>query len=264
MPNAAATLSLTLGLFGVRRIPAMLNFTAGVDGLQSAIKAAQIKTILTSRAFLEKGKLTNLVEKLQGVTVVCLEDLRPRFTLADKLWLMLYAIHNPRAATLRSAPDDIAVVLFTSGSEGKPKGVVLSHKSILSDVDQALTAVDASPANKILSAMPIFHSFGLTAGFMLPILNGIRLFLYPSPLHYSIVLALLRPRRHHHVRHADVHEALRQTRPPLRLSQSPPPPRRRGSSAPKCAISTSASSASASWKATAPPSARPSSPSTRP
>ncbi len=187
MPNAAATLSLTLGLFGVRRVPAMLNFTAGVDGLQSAIKAAQIKTILTSRAFLEKGKLTHLVEKLQGVNVVCLEDLRPRFTLGDKLWLMLYAIHNPRAATLRSTPQDIAVVLFTSGSEGKPKGVVLSHGSILANVDQALTVVDASPADKILSAMPVFHSFGLTAGFMLPILNGIRLFLYPSPLHYSIV-----------------------------------------------------------------------------
>lgn len=187
MPNAAATLSLTLGLFGMRRIPAMLNFTAGVDGLQSAIQAAQIKTILTSRAFLEKGKLTTLVEKLQGVTVVCLEDLRPRFTLGDKLWLMLYALHNPRAATIRSAPEDIAVVLFTSGSEGKPKGVVLSHKSILANVDQAITVVDASPADKILSAMPVFHSFGLTAGFMLPILNGIRLFLYPSPLHYSIV-----------------------------------------------------------------------------
>ncbi|HEY3443859.1 MAG TPA: AMP-binding protein [Paludibaculum sp.] len=187
MPNATATLSLTLGLFGVRRIPAMLNFTAGVDGLQSAIKAAQIKTILTSRAFLEKGKLTTLVEKLQGVTVVCLEDLRPRFTLGDKLWLMLWAIRNPRAATLRSAPDDVAVVLFTSGSEGKPKGVVLSHGAILANVDQSLTLVDASPADRILSAMPVFHSFGLTAGFMLPILNGIRLFLYPSPLHYSIV-----------------------------------------------------------------------------
>ncbi len=187
MPNATATLSLTLGLFGVRRIPAMLNFTAGADGLQSAIKAAQIKTILTSRAFLEKGKLSGLVEKLQGVTVVCLEDLRPRFTLADKLWLVLYALRRPRAATLHSQPEDVAVVLFTSGSEGKPKGVVLSHQSIVANVDQALTAVDASPTDRILSAMPVFHSFGLTAGFMLPILNGIRLFLYPSPLHYSIV-----------------------------------------------------------------------------
>ncbi len=187
MPNAAATLALALGIFGIRRIPAMLNFTAGVDGLQSAIRAARIKTILTSQAFLERGKLAPIVEKLQGVRIVLLEDLRKQLSLADKLWLVLYALRFPRAATIRSKPDDPAVVLFTSGSEGKPKGVVLSHWAILSDIEQALAVVDASRADKILSAMPVFHSFGLTAGFMLPIVSGIRVFLYPSPLHYSIV-----------------------------------------------------------------------------
>lgn len=187
MPNAAATLSLALGLFGARRIPAMLNFTAGSDGMQSALRAAKVKTVLTSRQFLEKGKLTATVERLQDVQVICLEDLRPRFTIADKLWLILYALPFPRAATRRSGPDEPAVVLFTSGSEGKPKGVVLSHWSILSDIEQIFAVVDVSRADKILSAMPVFHSFGLTAGFMLPIVSGIRLFLYPSPLHYSIV-----------------------------------------------------------------------------
>ncbi len=187
MPNAAATLALALGMFGVRRIPAMLNFTAGVEGLQSAIRAAQIKTILTSRTFLERGKLQPVVDRLQDVRIVLLEDLRQRLTLADKLWLVLYALRRPTAATLDPQPDDPAVVLFTSGSEGKPKGVVLSHWSILSDIEQALAVVDASRADKILSAMPVFHSFGLTAGFMLPVVSGIRLFLYPSPLHYSIV-----------------------------------------------------------------------------
>ncbi|MGC4049424.1 MAG: AMP-binding protein [Paludibaculum sp.] len=187
MPNAAATLCLALGLFGIRRIPAMLNFTAGVDGMQSALRAAKVKTILTSRQFLEKGKLTAVVEKLQGVNVVFLEDLRARLTLGDKLWLILYALPFPRAATKVTQPDEPAVVLFTSGSEGKPKGVVLSHWSILSDIEQVFSVVDVSRADKILSAMPVFHSFGLTAGFMLPIVSGIRLFLYPSPLHYSIV-----------------------------------------------------------------------------
>lgn len=187
MPNAAATLCLALGLFGVRRIPAMLNFTAGVDGMQSALRAAKVKTILTSRQFLEKGKLTAVVEKLQGVNVVFLEDLRARLTLGDKLWLILYALPFPRAATKISKPDEPAVVLFTSGSEGKPKGVVLSHWAILSDIEQVFSLIDVSRADKILSAMPVFHSFGLTAGFMLPIVSGLRLFLYPSPLHYSIV-----------------------------------------------------------------------------
>ncbi|MGJ5818794.1 AMP-binding protein [Paludibaculum fermentans] len=187
MPNAAATLCLALGLFGIRRIPAMLNFTAGVDGMQSALRAAKVKTVLTSRQFLEKGKLTAVVEKLQGIKVVFLEDLRAQLTLGDKLWLMLYALPFPRAATKRSNPDEPAVVLFTSGSEGKPKGVVLSHWSILSDIEQVFSVIDVSRADKILSAMPVFHSFGLTAGFMLPIVSGLRLFLYPSPLHYSIV-----------------------------------------------------------------------------
>lgn len=187
MPNAAATLCLALGLFGVRRIPAMLNFTAGVDGMQSALRAAKVKTILTSRQFLEKGKLTAVVEKLQGVNVVFLEDLRAKLTLGDKLWLILYALPFPRAATKISKPDEPAVVLFTSGSEGKPKGVVLSHWAILSDIEQVFSIIDVSRADKILSAMPVFHSFGLTAGFMLPVVSGIRLFLYPSPLHYSIV-----------------------------------------------------------------------------
>ncbi|QOY88235.1 AMP-binding protein [Paludibaculum fermentans] len=187
MPNAAATLCLALGLFGVRRIPAMLNFTAGVDGMQSALRAAKVKTILTSRQFLEKGKLTAVVEKLQGINVVFLEDLRAKLTLGDKLWLIFYALPFPRAATKTSQPDEPAVVLFTSGSEGKPKGVVLSHWAILSDIEQVFSIIDVSRADKILSAMPVFHSFGLTAGFMLPIVSGLRLFLYPSPLHYSIV-----------------------------------------------------------------------------
>ncbi|MBI4890210.1 MAG: AMP-binding protein [Acidobacteria bacterium] len=187
LPNAAATLALVLGLFGARRIPALLNFTAGVDGLQSAIRAARIRTILTSRAFLERGKLQPVVDKLRDVEIVLLEDLRQRLTLADKLWLVLYALRFPRAATADPDPDSPAVVLFTSGSEGKPKGVVLSHWNIMSNLEQILTTVDVSRADKIFSAMPAFHSFGLTAGLMLPAVSGIRLYLYPSPLHYAVV-----------------------------------------------------------------------------
>ncbi len=187
MPNASATLALFLGLLGRRRVPAMLNFTAGVDGLNSAAKAAKIKTIITSRAFVERANLQPVIDRLENIRIVLLEDLRPTLTLGDKLWLMSFAIWFPRAATLRSKPDEPAAVLFTSGSEGKPKGVVLSHWSILSNVHQCLTVMDVSRADKILSAMPVFHSFGLMAGFMLPLLGGLRVFLYPTPLHYSII-----------------------------------------------------------------------------
>lgn len=187
MPNAAATLALLLGMFAMRRIPAMLNFTAGLDGMQSAIRTARVKTVITSRAFLEKASLTEVARSLAGVELVYLEDLKAGMTLADKLWLVLYAMRLPRAATEPTRPEDPAVVLFTSGSEGRPKGVVLSHGAIVSDIAQCFAVIDISCADKILSAMPVFHSFGLTAGFMLPVLSGVRVFLYPSPLHFAIV-----------------------------------------------------------------------------
>ena len=187
MPNAAATVALLLGLLGRRRTPAMLNFTAGADGVQSACRAARVKTIITSRAFLERGKLQPLVDRLQGLEIVCLEDLRKRLTLGDKLWLMLYALRRPRAATLRSDADEPAAVLFTSGSEGRPKGVVLSHASILANVNQAIAMEDVSSLDRMFSAMPLFHSFGLTTGLFLPVLKGMPVFLYPTPLHYNII-----------------------------------------------------------------------------
>ncbi len=187
MPNAAATLALVLGLMSRRRVPAMLNFTAGLEGMQSAMRAAQVKTVITSRTFLERAKLEETVARLEGAHVVLLEDLRARLTPADKLWLLLFALRFPRRAALHAAPEEPAAVLFTSGSEGKPKGVVLSHWSILSDIEQALTVLDVSPADKIFSAMPVFHSFGLMAGFLLPVVSGIRVYLYPTPLHYAVI-----------------------------------------------------------------------------
>lgn len=187
MPNAAATLGLFLGLLWFRRVPAMLNFTAGADGLQSAMKAARIRLILTSRAFIERARLAPVIEKLTGSEVVYLEDLRPRLTLGDKLWLIAWALHHPRSVLAPNRPEAPAAILFTSGSEGKPKGVVLSHDSILANIEQGLAAFDVSPMDKMLSAMPVFHSFGLTANLVLPVVNGIPLFLYPSPLHYSVI-----------------------------------------------------------------------------
>ncbi|MBK9161492.1 MAG: bifunctional acyl-ACP--phospholipid O-acyltransferase/long-chain-fatty-acid--ACP ligase [Nitrosomonadales bacterium] len=187
LPNVAPTLSLIFGLTALRRVPAMLNYTAGTDGLQAACVAAQIQTIVASRAFVEQAKLTDKLSGLQAVRLIYLEDLREQVGLADKLWLVLYALRRPRAIELPTAPDEPAVVLFTSGSEGKPKGVVLSHRALLSNIAQVRAVIDFSVDDKVLNALPIFHSFGLTAGALLPVLTGANLFLYPTPLHYRVI-----------------------------------------------------------------------------
>jgi acyl-[acyl-carrier-protein]-phospholipid O-acyltransferase / long-chain-fatty-acid--[acyl-carrier-protein] ligase len=187
MPTAVPTLGLILGLNAFGRTPAMLNFTAGSDGLQSACTAAQVKTIITSKAFVTQGKLEPKLEDLQGICILYLEELRPQMHLIDKLWLMGFARWFPRAVMHKVAPEDTAVILFTSGSEGKPKGVVLSHDAILANIAQLRSIVDFSTEDKMLNALPIFHSFGLTAGTLLPIMGGIPLFLYPSPLHYRVI-----------------------------------------------------------------------------
>lgn len=187
LPNLAPTLGLLLGLSAFRRVPAMLNYSAGTEGMQAACTAAAIRTVITSRQFLEAGKLTDKVTALQDVRLVYLEDLKEQITLADKLWLMAYALWLPRCAALPASPEESAVVLFTSGSEGKPKGVVLSHRAILSNIAQVRAVIDFSVEDKVLNALPIFHSFGLTAGTLLPVLAGADLFLYPSPLHYRVI-----------------------------------------------------------------------------
>ena len=187
LPNVAPALSLIFGMSALRRVPAMLNYTAGTDGLQAACVAAEIRTIVTSRAFVEQAKLADKLAALQGVRLLFLEDLREGIMLTDKLWLVLYAMRCPRAVELAAVPDDPAVVLFTSGSEGKPKGVVLSHRALLSNIAQIRAVIDFSVEDKVLNALPIFHSFGLTAGALLPVLTGANLFLYPSPLHYRVI-----------------------------------------------------------------------------
>lgn len=187
MPNVAATLGLIFGMSALRRVPAMLNYTAGTEGLQVACVAAQIRTIIASRAFVEQAKLADKLAALKGVRLVYLEDLREQMGLPDKLWLIFYALRFPRLIALPTAPDDPAVVLFTSGSEGKPKGVVLSHRALLSNIAQIRAVIDFSVEDKFLNALPIFHSFGLTAGALLPVLTGTNLFLYPTPLHYRVI-----------------------------------------------------------------------------
>ena len=186
MPSITNTLALILGMSAFNRIPAMLNYTAGTAGMQNACIAANIKTVITSHKFIEAASLESVVANFKNLNIVYLEDLRAEFGMLDRAWLMGYALHYPRSAMETNKSDQHAVVLFTSGSEGKPKGVVHSHKSILANVAQIAAVLDFNPTDKMMMVLPLFHAFGFTASFI-ALLNGIKINVFPSPLQYKVI-----------------------------------------------------------------------------
>lgn len=192
LPNLAPTIGLIFGLSAFRRVPAMMNYTSGAEGMLAACQAATLKRIVTSRAFVEQAKLEDKIEALaREHQIIYLEDLRGEMTAWDKAWLILWALRFPKWVVPWADAEDPAAVLFTSGSEGKPKGVVLSHRAILANIQQARAVVDFSSEDKLLNALPLFHSFGLTVGGLLPVISGANVFLYTSPLHYRVIPELV-------------------------------------------------------------------------
>jgi len=188
LPNANGATVTFFALASAGRVPAMINFSAGPANVLSACRAAEVDTILTSRGFIEKGRLGPLVEAIQGtVKLVYLEDVRATVTTGDKIRGFL----APRKPLVARRGDDPAAILFTSGSEGTPKGVVLAHRCMLANTAQVAARIDFGPTDKVFNVLPVFHAFGLTAGLILPLVSGVPVYLYPSPLHYRIVPELV-------------------------------------------------------------------------
>ncbi len=191
LPSMASTVTVLIGLVAYQRVPALLNYTIGAHGMATACETAQIKIVLTARRFIAMAQLEEAATRLsQRVKLLYLEDLAQSISGGTKLkWTLLtpFAGLWYRGQGGRASPDEPAVVLFTSGSEGTPKGVVLSHANLLANRAQLAARIDFGAQDIILNALPLFHSFGLTAGTLLPLFSGMRTFFYPSPLHYRIV-----------------------------------------------------------------------------
>ena len=193
LPNVNAAVVSFFGLQLHGRVPAMLNYTAGLANIEAACRAANIKTIITARAFVEQAKLGAIMSELEsrGLRILWIEDVAANIGLGEKLAALLKRrIVRHTHKRLKISPDAPAVILFTSGSEGLPKGVVLTHRNLLANCCQIAARVDFNESDVVLNALPVFHSFGLTGGTLLPLLNGVKVFLYPSPLHYRIVPAI--------------------------------------------------------------------------
>jgi len=192
LPSSSGGVVTFFALHAFGRIPTMLNFTAGIRNLKAACELAGVKTVLTSHRFVEQGKLHDLIDALETLTkVVYLEDVRKTVGLSDRLFAAA-AGALPRQFRTPLSPSDPGVILFTSGSFGAPRGVVLSHQNLVSNCRQISQHIPLDTSWVFFNPLPIFHCFGLTGGALLPIFSGLKAFQYPSPLHIKQIPALVK------------------------------------------------------------------------
>ncbi len=187
LPNASGVAAVFFACQAIGRVPAMLNYSTGLRNLNAACDTAEIDVIVTSRAFIEKAGLEDIIEGLsKRCQIVWTEDLRASIGTLAKIGAMVRLKLGLNSVPGRStSPDAVAVLLFTSGTEGLPKGVALTHANLLSNCWQFDQVIDLHPNDVLFTALPVFHSFGLTAGLLAGIVMGVGAYFYPSPLHYK-------------------------------------------------------------------------------
>ncbi len=191
LPNAIATVATFFGLSAFERTPVMINFSVGAKNMVSMCKTALVKSVITSKAFIIKGKLESVIEEMEksGVKIVYLEDIAKKMSIWTKLNALLS--YKIKRVPYKKGGNKKAAILFTSGSEGAPKGVVLSHANFMANINQMAAIQTINFKDLLFNALPMFHSFGLTVGTLFPLFQGSKLFLYPSPLHYRVVAELV-------------------------------------------------------------------------
>jgi acyl-[acyl-carrier-protein]-phospholipid O-acyltransferase/long-chain-fatty-acid--[acyl-carrier-protein] ligase len=183
LPNVNAMPVVLLSLWLAKKVPAVLNYTVGPGILLACARVAELKQIITSRKFIENFHLDLKPFQDTGIEILFLEDIRARISAAQKFAAGLFSqspVGFPKG-------EDSAVILFTSGSEGDPKAVELSHRNVLANIRQMVSVIDLMESDRFFNALPLFHSFGLTIGLLLPLVRSTFVFLYLSPLHYRVV-----------------------------------------------------------------------------
>ena len=197
LPNSVATVSSIIAVQLTDRTPAMLNYTASEESVRSSIKTSGIRHIITSRAFVEKQKFTVLPE------MIFIEDIRKRYGGRWKrfFWHLILRVLSSRELMRLLAPaswDDVnkvAVLIFSSGSTGSPKGIMLTHHNINGDVAAVIKTTDWHRNDRILGNLPLFHSFGMNTCLWLPMLTGARVVMIPNALDAKAAATVLREQK---------------------------------------------------------------------
>ncbi len=186
LPNLTVAALLFMGVQLFRKTAVFLNYSAGPAAVAHALAIADPPVVATSRTLLERIRFDqNLFGERR---IIFVEDLKSVIRRRDKAWGLMRSFFPGKYAALSAGDEEsTACVLFTSGSEGAPKGVCLSHRNLLTNVHQALSRIDVSDRDHFLCALPLFHAFGLAVGTIIPLLIGARAFFYPNPLHYRVI-----------------------------------------------------------------------------
>jgi len=195
LPNGLACATAAFAVQALDRVSAMVNFTSGPPRVAQTCGMAKIRSVVTSRAFVAAQHLEPAIAALtqNGMRVLYLEDVLAQTRLWDRLagWRKAHLPVALAARGLSKNADRPAVLLFTSGTEGAPKGVMLSHRNIIANGFQFGVAIGFGAGDSVFACLPMFHSFGLTLGFFAPLFYGTRTFLYPSPLRYHDIPELV-------------------------------------------------------------------------
>ncbi len=195
LPNTMSHLIVFFGIQTRFGVPALLNYTISTDQLVKCCKTSGINTIFTARKFIETANLITTIAALEqeGIQIVFIEDIAKQITSINRLlgffWSFLPNIYYKKSQKIIGANtteliNNPALILFTSGSENTPKGVVLSHQNLQANRFQLTTKLSFTLQDTIFNALPLFHAFSLNAGFLVPIFSGIKVFIYPTPLHF--------------------------------------------------------------------------------